>query len=195
MDGHSSHVNMEFINWADQHGIIIMILPPHSTHRLQPLDVGLFGPLSAFYSTELDNLLAKSGGLVTMSKRLFHGMFEKAWTKAFTEVNIQHAFEKPGVWPVNGTAMITRVSKPTLQVESSSPLKTPRSTKTIRHFRAAFNKSLSKPRINKLFKAIESQSSKIAILKHENLGLRETILLKKKKRKKGVRLNLCSDIT
>jgi hypothetical protein len=42
VDGHSSHVNMAFVDWADQHGIILLILPPHTTHRLQPLDVGLF---------------------------------------------------------------------------------------------------------------------------------------------------------
>jgi DDE superfamily endonuclease len=42
VDGHSSHVNMAFIDWVDQHGIILLILPLHTTHRLQPLDVGLF---------------------------------------------------------------------------------------------------------------------------------------------------------
>ena len=42
IDGLSSHVNMAFVDWADQHGIILLILPPYTTHRLQPLDVGLF---------------------------------------------------------------------------------------------------------------------------------------------------------
>ena len=32
VDGHSSHVNMEFIDWADRHRIIIMILPLYITH-------------------------------------------------------------------------------------------------------------------------------------------------------------------
>jgi len=42
VDGHSSHINIEFINWADYYRIIIIILPPHTTYRLQPLDVGMF---------------------------------------------------------------------------------------------------------------------------------------------------------
>jgi len=42
VDGHSSHVNMAFVDWANQHGIILLILPPHTTQRLQPLNVGLF---------------------------------------------------------------------------------------------------------------------------------------------------------
>jgi hypothetical protein len=32
VDGHSSHVNMAFVDWADQHGIILLILPPYTTH-------------------------------------------------------------------------------------------------------------------------------------------------------------------
>jgi DDE superfamily endonuclease len=46
VDGHSSHVNTRFLNSCDVHGIILAILPPHSTHRLQPLEVGIFSPLA-----------------------------------------------------------------------------------------------------------------------------------------------------
>ena len=132
MDGHSSHVNMAFVEWADQHGIIIVILPPHSTHRLQPLDVGLFQPLSTFYSNELDALMAKSAGLTSMSKRFFFSMFKRSWDKAFTEVNIQHAFQKPGIWPVNGAEVIARVQRPTPKPEVHSyNIKTPKSNKAL----------------------------------------------------------------
>ncbi|EDN02183.1 predicted protein [Histoplasma mississippiense (nom. inval.)] len=54
LDGHSSHVNMAFINYAAQHKILLAVFPPHSTHRLQPLDVGIFGPLSKSYSKHLN---------------------------------------------------------------------------------------------------------------------------------------------
>ena len=194
VDGHSIHVNMVFIKWTDNLDIVIMILPPHSTHRLQLLDIGFTGPLSSFYSVELNKLLAKGGGLVSMSKRLFHGSFAKAWKKAFTEVNSQRHFERPGVWPIDGTDMMARVTRSSLKLrEEPNALKTPRFSKTIRHFRRAFEKSPSKPRIDKLFEAIESQSSEISILKCENSGLREAIILKKKKRNNGVRLNLCGE--
>ena len=49
VDGHNSHVNMRFINYCDQNHILLAILPPHSTHRLQPLDVGLFAFLAQYY--------------------------------------------------------------------------------------------------------------------------------------------------
>ena len=41
VDGHNSHINLKFIDYADRNRILLAVLPPHSTHRLQPLDVGL----------------------------------------------------------------------------------------------------------------------------------------------------------
>ena len=34
VDGHSSYINMTFFDYAMAHGILILVLPPHSTHRL-----------------------------------------------------------------------------------------------------------------------------------------------------------------
>jgi len=50
VDGHSSHVNMAFLDWADRNRIIVYIMLSHLTHRLQLLDVGLFSPLSTAYT-------------------------------------------------------------------------------------------------------------------------------------------------
>jgi DDE superfamily endonuclease len=44
INGYSSHINMSFISLADSLRIILQVLPPHTTYRLQPLDVGLFQP-------------------------------------------------------------------------------------------------------------------------------------------------------
>ena len=88
VNGYSNHINMEFINWADKHRIIIMILPPHTTHRLQPLDVGMFQALSTAYSKQVDELLDNGLGKVHMSKRFFYKMFKKAWDVSFTKENI-----------------------------------------------------------------------------------------------------------
>ncbi|RPA96297.1 hypothetical protein L873DRAFT_1925421 [Choiromyces venosus 120613-1] len=43
-DGHSSHINAAFLEFCVSHNIIPYCLPPHTTHRLQPLDVSVFGP-------------------------------------------------------------------------------------------------------------------------------------------------------
>lgn len=38
-DSHSSHVNPQFFHYCLHNRIIPLCLPPHTTHRLQPLDV------------------------------------------------------------------------------------------------------------------------------------------------------------
>ena len=41
IDGHESHVNVEFLQYAENNNIIVLALPPHLTHHMQPLDVGI----------------------------------------------------------------------------------------------------------------------------------------------------------
>jgi hypothetical protein len=60
VDGHGSHLTMDFINYCDEHRILLAIMPPHSTHTLQPLDVVMFKPLSTAYSSALTTHLHKS---------------------------------------------------------------------------------------------------------------------------------------
>jgi hypothetical protein len=47
LDGHNSHGTFPFITFAENHHIIVLCLPPHTTHALQPCDVGVFSPLAA----------------------------------------------------------------------------------------------------------------------------------------------------
>jgi hypothetical protein len=88
VDGHNSHVNMRFINYCDQNHILLAILP-HSTYRLQSLDVGLFGPLAQYYTQQLDQFMTETQGLVHVTKRHFWKFFIQAFTQAFTEKNIR----------------------------------------------------------------------------------------------------------
>jgi hypothetical protein len=69
---------MAFLSLADSLRILILILPPHSTHRLQPLDVGLFSPLLKAYTKRLDVYTYEGLGWVLMTKRLFWPIFRDA---------------------------------------------------------------------------------------------------------------------
>jgi hypothetical protein len=88
---------MKFINLADKLRIIILILPPHFTHRLQPLDVPLFVLLAIFYTNSLNTLMFNSLDMVSISKRVFWNVFLPAWKQAFLEKNIASGFEKTGI--------------------------------------------------------------------------------------------------
>jgi hypothetical protein len=56
MDGHYSHTrNMEVIHLTRQNYIDVICLPPHSSHKIQPLDKTLIGPLKHSTSKKLKN--------------------------------------------------------------------------------------------------------------------------------------------
>ena len=44
MDGHSSHLTIEFVDYCYRPNvkISVFLLPAHSIHILQPLDIGVF---------------------------------------------------------------------------------------------------------------------------------------------------------
>ena len=56
-DGHESHVTGAFVAHCMQNNIILMVLPPHSSHYTQPLDLALFSPLKTVMSAELSRVI------------------------------------------------------------------------------------------------------------------------------------------
>jgi hypothetical protein len=56
-DSHGSHDTLNLIELAQQHNIILFCLPPHTTHKLQPLDVGVFGPFSRAWTDHCDEIV------------------------------------------------------------------------------------------------------------------------------------------
>ena len=59
MDGHSSHYTPEAIRGAAQMGVIVLCIPPNTTHATQPLDVSLFGPLKRHWVISVPCILDK----------------------------------------------------------------------------------------------------------------------------------------
>ena len=53
IDGHTSHITIEVIRFCQVNSLVLLCLPPHTTHKLQPLDVSVFSPLAKRYSREL----------------------------------------------------------------------------------------------------------------------------------------------
>jgi hypothetical protein len=53
LDGYDSHITFEFKTLANEYKIILLYLLAHTTHRLQLLNVRIFGPQSRYYSNEV----------------------------------------------------------------------------------------------------------------------------------------------
>ena len=75
LDGHSSHFNPSTIELAAEQQIIIFCLPPHSSHRTQPLDKGCFGPLKQFWRQECHEYLINNPWKSCDQVRVFSAFF------------------------------------------------------------------------------------------------------------------------
>jgi hypothetical protein len=190
VDGHSSHVNLPFIEYADANRILLAVFPPHSTHRLQPLDIGLFSPLATYYSQAIDRLLLESQGLVRLTKRDFWPLFHEAWKKAFHTQNVRSAWEAAGLYPLNPKRVISTIVRqqtpPENQQNLSQAYKTPGSTRSLRRtFRRLQDEGKIHLDAAVLLRAGEKLAADRDIIQHENIGLRKAVLHEKKKRKRG----------
>ena len=144
LDGHGSHCTLDFLEWCHKRRILVAIYPPHSTHRLQPLDVSLFRPLATYYSQALDAHTRQSLGLSSVSKRDFFAIFYPAFDKAFTAENIRSRWRKTGIEPWDpdqvlnifgkeaGEASDDSSASATSESLRSSCLDSPRATRRVR---------------------------------------------------------------
>ena len=62
LDRHVSHCSLDAIDTSRKYNICLVGLLPHANHKLQPLDVGFFGPFKTAYSVECDNWIVGHHG-------------------------------------------------------------------------------------------------------------------------------------
>ncbi|XP_022834565.1 uncharacterized protein LOC111362221 [Spodoptera litura] len=51
LDNHPSHITIEALDFCKENGIIVLSFPPHCSHKLQPLDRSVHGPLKKHVNT------------------------------------------------------------------------------------------------------------------------------------------------
>src|SRR6516164_9277073 len=98
LDGHNSHCTYPFIKFATAHYIIIICLPSHTTHALQPCDVGVFGPLSHSWKSQVTQA---SQNNIAITKHNLLLYYHKARMVALKDTTIKSAFRKMGIYPFN----------------------------------------------------------------------------------------------
>jgi hypothetical protein len=105
LDGHESHHSDEFEEYCKEHNIITLCMPPHSSHILQPLDVGCFGPLKKSYGRQIEHLMQQQCTYIT--KEDFIPAFQAAFQDSLTENNIKGGFRGAGLVPFNPEKVIS----------------------------------------------------------------------------------------
>jgi hypothetical protein len=74
-------------------------LPPHASHKLQPLDVGPFSSLANHYGKAVQKYTPT--GFATINRATFTTLYQEVRPKAITERNIRAGWKRSGLWPLN----------------------------------------------------------------------------------------------
>ena len=103
-DGHKSHISLTLSDWARKHNVTLFVLPPHSSHVTQPLNVAVFGPFKAIYNSECQAHMKKFPGANITSYQIA-ALTNKPYLKALSAENLISAFRRTGIYPFNHKAI------------------------------------------------------------------------------------------
>lgn len=118
LDSHGSHLTPEFDITCKENNIIAICMPAHSSHLLQPLDIGCFSPLKRAYS----KLIKQKGclGYNYINKLDFLKAYPTAYKEVFTIENTKSGFRATGIVPFNPYAVLDKLSL-SIVVETPPP--------------------------------------------------------------------------
>ncbi|RPA89270.1 hypothetical protein L873DRAFT_1585778, partial [Choiromyces venosus 120613-1] len=91
----------------------------HTTHRLQPFDVSVFGPYKYQYQKELTRRFERHE--YGISKGNFYEILMTACCASFTIENIQSGFRNTGLSPINRSIVIAKVQATRANSTPSNP--------------------------------------------------------------------------
>ncbi|XP_036001785.1 jerky protein homolog-like [Fundulus heteroclitus] len=100
LDNLKADISLKAIEMSKSNGIVLLTLPPHTSHRMQPLDVTVYGPFKTQYSRALDGWMRSNPGK-TVSIYQTAGLVNEAFMSAVTPRNITSGFRSTGISPYN----------------------------------------------------------------------------------------------
>jgi len=100
VDGHASHKSLAVVEKARENGVVMLCFPPHTTHRIQPLDRCFFGPLKKRYNSECDKFMTTHPGQ-RISTYDIAELFTSSFMNSATMANAVNGFKCCGLWPYN----------------------------------------------------------------------------------------------
>jgi hypothetical protein len=117
IDSVGSHVSIECFSEAKEHGIEIYRLVRNATHIMQPLDVGVYGPLKSSWYKHL-RLHKRENPEDPVSKKTFARHLHSAFMDFYKPLTVIRAFSSAGIYPLQRDAISDARLKPAETYES-----------------------------------------------------------------------------
>ena len=186
LDGHGSHVKGRFIAFCILHGIDLMVLPAHTSHKTQPLDVGIFGPLKAAMARLTDKAATYDHGRIP--KDVWASQLAATRALSMTEHNIHVGWRETGLYPFRPDRLLKSI--PSASTPTPMPSRQPLAPLPVNHL--ALLRTCPSPMKDSVAaiiteakatqKAFEASRARETVLERENQGLRDAAQQRKKKR-------------
>jgi hypothetical protein len=97
LDGSDTHLTITSLQYCQERKVAVFLIPPHTSHFLQPLDVSVFQQWKHFHSEELDKSVRQ--GVGDLNKEQFFSYVEKIRERTFTKQIIKSGFRQCGYFP------------------------------------------------------------------------------------------------
>lgn len=62
LDNHESHLSLNGISLCKENGVVVITLSPHCSHKMQPLDRSVYGPLKKYINSTIDSWMRNHAG-------------------------------------------------------------------------------------------------------------------------------------
>ncbi|RKK74042.1 hypothetical protein BFJ69_g8781 [Fusarium oxysporum] len=204
IDGFAGHGSFAFREYCMKFNILVAFLLPHSTHILQPMDVGVFQYLKNAHQRKLREALRK--GKLTFNRRDFAGAFQEIFNEGFTRAHIISGFEKSGIFPPTDRPAVEFLLRKKLKAKKTvnpaflsllpSETRFTTASATAQRLRDQYHDILSSPTRQGLMHIQKIVNEAILLEKHvlENVNDRRTRIEKRYyERKRGKRAQGASD--
>lgn len=99
LDNHESHLSADLLDYFKDNGVTLLSFPPHCSHKLQPLDRSVFGPLKKYINTACDSWMASTKRPMTIHD--IPSILASTLHLAATPANIMAGFKVTGIQPLN----------------------------------------------------------------------------------------------
>ena len=119
LDGHHSQISLELIRRAHGSDVLFLSLPTNTTHLLQPLDVGVFGPMKSAWRAILKRYKLETKGQ-RVGKEDFPGLIAKLWDTSFTPQQCKGDFRGAGLIPFSCEHVLQKLAPSAVTVHHNT---------------------------------------------------------------------------